>query len=300
MRPTEDAAAYVDDAPALGRAAGVPSAVHHGAGFQAAPALVTPAGASPLLASLHAAVERELARLRIDPIVAAIAIGGAAIIVSFQSFGSVAFFEQHFEARVGAASFAGMYAYLYWFASSLAWLFLLPVLVLVLLPGQRLGDYGLGLGDWRFGLRAVLLLYAAMLPVVALASFRPNFIDYYPMSGYVRDQIGGRPDGAGHALGAFAIYECAYAAYFIGWEFFHRGFLTIGLSRVIGWYAVLVVAVPFAILHVAKPMPEAYGAIAASLVLGWLAIRTRSSWYGFGLHASIAVTMDVLAALHQL
>ena len=97
----------------------------------------------------------------------------------------------------------------------------------------------------------------------------------------------------------FLIYEAFYALYFVGWEFFHRGFLTIGLSRAFGWYAILIVTIPFAILHVDKPMPEAYGAIIASVVLGWLAIRTRSSWYGFFVHASVAVTMDVFAVLHQ-
>jgi membrane protease YdiL (CAAX protease family) len=57
--------------------------------------------------------------------------------------------------------------------------------------------------------------------------------------------------------------------------------------------------VPFGILHAGKPMPEACGAIIASVVLGWLAMRTRSSWYGFAPHASIAITMGLLAVAHQ-
>jgi membrane protease YdiL (CAAX protease family) len=121
------------------------------------------------------------------------------------------------------------------------------------------------------------------------------------MSGWVRGEAQLYADGGSSAhLWSFVLYESAYASYFIGWEFFHRGFLTIGLERVLGWYAVLVVAIPFGILHVGKPMPEAYGAIVASIILGWLAIRTRSSWYGFAVHASIAVTMDVLAVAHRI
>jgi len=237
---------------------------------------------------------------RLDATTVVVLLLGAVIIVSFQSFGSAAFFRAHFASHVDGWPKAQEYDFLYWFGSSLAWLFALPVLVVTILPGRRPRDFGLGLGDWRFGLRAALAIYTVMLPILALASFRPNFIDYYPMSDWVREEIrlyaGGGSNGQ---LTSFVVYEAGYAVYFIGWEFFHRGFLTIGLEPVLGWYAVLVVAIPFGILHVGKPMPEAYGAIVASLVLGWLAIRTRSSWYGFALHASIAVTMDLLAVAHQ-
>jgi uncharacterized protein len=236
----------------------------------------------------------------VDAGAVAVLLLGAAIIVSFQSFGTTSFFERHFAASVEGWPKAGMYDYLYWFGSSVAWLFVLPVLIIIAMPTRRLRDFGLGLGDWRFGLRAAAAMYMVMLPVLAIASFRPNFIDYYPMSGWVRGEIAAYAAGGSSAhLTSFVLYEMAYGAYFIGWEFFHRGFLTIGLQPVLGWYAVFVVAIPFGILHVGKPLPEAYGAIIASVVLGWLALRTRSSWYGLAVHASIAITMDVFAVLHQ-
>jgi membrane protease YdiL (CAAX protease family) len=191
-----------------------------------------------------------------------------------------------------------MYDYLYWFGSSTAWLFVLPV-ALILLTGGSLREFGLGLGDWRFGLRAVAVLYGVMLPVLIAVSFLDGFIDYYPMSDWVRGEaIAYHEGGGGQHLASFFVYEAAYASYFIGWEFFHRGYLTIGLERVFGGYAVLIVTIPFALVHLGKPMPEPYAAIVASLVLGWLAIRTRSSWYGFALHAGVAITMDMLALAH--
>jgi membrane protease YdiL (CAAX protease family) len=239
-------------------------------------------------------------RPRLEATAVAVLLLGAVIIVSFQSFGSAAFFRSHFASHFAAWPKAQEYDFLYWFGSSVLWLFVLPVLVVAVLPGRRLNDFGLGLGNWRFGVRAAAAIYALMLPLLTLASFRPNFIDYYPMSEWVREEIHlYAAGGSSGQLTSFIVYEAAYAVYFVGWEFFHRGFLTIGLEPVLGWYAVLVVAIPFGILHVGKPMPEPFGAIVASLVLGWLAIRTRSSWYGFALHASIAVTMDLLAVAHQ-
>ena len=45
---------------------------------------------------------------------------------------------------------------------------------------------------------------------------------------------------------------------------------------------------------------ESFGSIAAGLALGVLALRTGSFWYGAGLHATIAVFMDLLAGLPRL
>ncbi len=103
---------------------------------------------------------------------------GAIIIVSFQSFGSVSYSDDHFAAQFEGWARAPMYSYLHWFGSSFAWLFVLPIGIIALMPARRLGDFGLGLEDWRFGVRASVGLYAIMLPVLAVASFRPNFIDY--------------------------------------------------------------------------------------------------------------------------
>lgn len=243
--------------------------------------------------------EESSAQRLFDWTTAAILVIGAVIIVSYTSFGKVEFFDDHLASRFDEGRWHEMYGYLYWFLSSLLWLFLLPIIIVALLPGRSLRDVGLGLGDWRYGLRAAVALYAVMLPLLVLASLRPNFADYYPMSDWVRDQVAIFADSGDRShLWPFVIYEIAYALYFVGWEFFHRGFLTIGLSRSFGWYAIFIVTIPFAILHVDKPMPEAYGAIVASVVLGWLAIRTRSSWWGFFVHASVAVTMDVFAVLH--
>ena len=60
------------------------------------------------------------------------------------------------------------------------------------------------------GGRPGLGLYAIMLPVLAVASFRPNFIDYYPMSGWVRGEIAVYASGGSNAhLTSFVLYEFA-------------------------------------------------------------------------------------------
>ena len=48
-------------------------------------------------------------------------------------------------------------------------------------------------------------------------------------------------------------------------------------------------------IHYGKPYLEACAAIIAGVVLGSLAMRTRSIYAGFLVHATVAVLMDVLA-----
>jgi membrane protease YdiL (CAAX protease family) len=48
-------------------------------------------------------------------------------------------------------------------------------------------------------------------------------------------------------------------------------------------------------IHYGKPYLEAHGAIVAGVVLGSLALRTRSIYGGFLLHISVAAGMDLLS-----
>ena len=56
--------------------------------------------------------------------------------------------------------------------------------------------------------------------------------------------------------------------------------------------------VPYNMIHYGKPFLEANAAIIAGIVLGTLALKTRSIWCGFLIHVSVAISMD-LAALIQ-
>ena len=48
-------------------------------------------------------------------------------------------------------------------------------------------------------------------------------------------------------------------------------------------------------IHYGKPMPETLGAIGAGIILGTIAMRTKSIWGGMLIHIGVAMTMDVLA-----
>jgi membrane protease YdiL (CAAX protease family) len=160
--------------------------------------------------------------------------------------------------------------------------YLVPLLAWkVLFPGDRLRDFGLRLAGFRQHLWVYALCVAIMVPVLLLAQRQPDFGAYYP---FYRE--------AGRSWADFLAWEAIYLLQFLTLELFFRGWW-IGATRGYGAGAIFAVAVPYAMIHYAKPYFEAMGALVAGVVLGSLAVRTRSIWAGFLVHATVAVLMDV-------
>lgn len=192
-----------------------------------------------------------------------------------------------------------MFGHLYWFWMGPVVLFALPMTVGCLLLKVRPADLGVQIGDWRSGLKWVFGIYAGFLPVVTTVSFLGTFKRTYPMNGFVGDETLKLLLDKGGSIWPFVIFEISYGLYFIGWEFFFRGLMGFGLFKALGWYSVLVATIPFAVMHVGKPEPEALGSVVAGIALGIFALKERSFLYGALLHALVAWSMDVLAIFHK-
>ncbi|RMG20360.1 MAG: CPBP family intramembrane metalloprotease [Deltaproteobacteria bacterium] len=201
--------------------------------------------------------------------------------------GGVGGYHRLFGSAFSGHPFEPLYDHLYWFGASFVLYGLIPLGIVLLLPGERLRDYGIGLGAWRLGLKVTLLFAAVMVPLVFVVSRIEGlgFTRTYPLD----------PDAV-RSWTFFWVYEPWYALYFVAWEFLFRGFLLFGLARRIGTHAIWVQLIPFALMHAGKPELEAYGSIVAGVALGILALRTRSFWWGAFLHAGIAACMDLVSA----
>jgi len=178
----------------------------------------------------------------------------------------------------------------YWALWRIVGYVILPVLVIRGLLGERVSEFGLSLrGTWAYG-RFYLLLLLGSAPFVVLASFHPEFQAKYPFYTIIE----------GESLWpGFWIWEVLYALQFVSLEFFFRGFLLHGLSRRFGYMAILVMMVPYMMIHFQKPGLEAFGSIIAGFVLGTLALGGRSIWWGALVHVSVALSMDLLAVWHR-
>ena len=72
---------------------------------------------------------------------------------------------------------------------------------------------------------------------------------------------------------------------------------SVGTARTFGLYAVFVQAVPFALLHLNKPLPEALLSIVGGVALGALVWRCRSFWIAVPIHAAQMLVLDFWCTL---
>jgi membrane protease YdiL (CAAX protease family) len=138
-----------------------------------------------------------------------------------------------------------------------------------------------------------VILFGIVLPAVIMVSYTPSFKYHYP---FPWGRAGG---GMPVPLRQLLVWELFYAAQFFSLEFFFRGFMLSALRRSMGAYAIFAMVVPYCMIHFGKPLAETLGAFVAGLILGTLALRTRSIWCGVFIHVSVAVSMDMAALLQK-
>lgn len=208
----------------------------------------------------------------------------AAIALTFlEYFARPGFFVQHFP--LAATAHFGLYPHLWWALWTIALFLGVPAILVRALFRHPLRDYGLNLAIKRKHWWLYLALFVAVFPVVIYAASRSDFQAIYP---FYR--------GAFQATaGAVLAWEMAYLTQFLALEFFFRGFLVLGLGRVIGRASIWLAMVPYCMIHYHKPPAEAFAAIIAGIVLGELAYRTRSIAGGVIVHIGVAATMEALA-----
>jgi len=158
----------------------------------------------------------------------------------------------------------------------------LPAAAVKFLFRERLVDYGVGLGfagqTWQF--------LALLAPVFLLAAYQascdPAFLAKFPIN-----------PRAGASPSLFALHAVTYGLYYVGWEFYFRGFLLFGLRDSLGAAnAVLIQTLASALLHIGSPAAESFGAILGGLLWGVLALRTRSLLAGLGQHYLLGLALD--------
>ena len=176
-------------------------------------------------------------------------------------------------------------SWLWWGICCTVFLVLIPMLVAKLFAQKSPRDLGLRIKGTGRDALTYLALFGLFFPVIWLVSQTEAFQRTYPFYDVGREGL----------TKEFLLFELIYCSQFFAIEFFFRGFMVLGLKRVLGWASVLVMLAPYCMIHYYKPMPEALGAIGAGLVLGTLAWRTGTILYGWALHYGVALSMDLLA-----
>jgi membrane protease YdiL (CAAX protease family) len=218
-------------------------------------------------------------------------VAAAVFLTLMEYFGGRDTFEQFFPSAANDLHNVELYRLAFWALARIVGYGLLPALLVLLLPGEHLADYGLRFKGVSRHLWIYIVLYLAVLPLIVIVSFHPEFKNYYPFLKHGRYQL--------WTWRTLLTWEALYAAQFVSLEFFFRGFLLQSLRRQLGVYAIFAAVVPYCMIHYGKPFLEANAAIVAGIVLGTLALRTRSIWCGCLVHVSVAISMDIAALLQK-
>lgn len=147
--------------------------------------------------------------------------------------------------------------------------------------GWRLTDIGWRMGNIKRGVAWVVASLVIMLPLLVIASRRPEFQNYYPIYTPARCSTFGFLQ---FAIG-IVIYMCA-------WEFLFRGYLLFGGAKAFGVGAIIMQALPFWMAHIGKPVTEFWSALPGGIIMGIIAWHSDSFWAPFIIHAFINVLFN--------
>lgn len=161
-------------------------------------------------------------------------------------------------------------------------------------PQRQLSSF-YGMAPKKKGLILYAVLLGLMIPLITLASFQPDFLASYPT---YHDTNANEFFGVSEWVTA-SIYELCYGWDFVPTELLFRGFLVIGMSKVLGRGAVLPMVIWYCSIHFGRPVGEAISSIFGGYLLGMLALSTRSIWGGLLIHIGIAWGMELAAFLQK-
>lgn len=190
--------------------------------------------------------------------------------------------------RMSSTGFGPLLRYSWWSFWHVVCYVAIPYLTLRFFLRQRLVNYGWRWGETHKHWRGYALLMCPILVFVSLASGREDFVTHYPFYG-----------DAGRSWFDLLVWEMLYLTQFACLEFFFRGYMLQALRPHYGAAAIWIMVVPYVMIHFPKPWLEATGAIFFGLFLAILALRSRSIWGGFGVHAGVAVSMDIASLIQQ-
>ena len=153
--------------------------------------------------------------------------------------------------------------------------------------------YGLRLNGARISNYFWLILF--MIPLIYIASFRPDFLETYPTyTDYYEYKFLQTEQWK-----TVGLYELCYGFDFISVELFFRGFLVVALSRFVGKDAILPMVIVYAFLHFGKPAGETISSIFGGYILGILAFQSRNIFGGLIAHLGVAWGMEYFAYLQR-
>jgi membrane protease YdiL (CAAX protease family) len=213
-----------------------------------------------------------------------ILLSGSLLLIAWKYLCSPEFYAEHLAGVLDIGLAPAAAGAVYSFVGCFVMMGLVPLLVVKFVFREYLADYGVQLGDRVRTLRSFLILAPVFLLAAYIGSGDPVVRAEYPVNKL-----------ACTSGGMFAFHAATYFLYYLGWEFYFRGFMQMGLRDAVGEAnALLIQVMASTLLHIGKPGAETFGAVFGGILWGILVYRTRSLLSGVLQHFLLGITLDWL------
>lgn len=176
-----------------------------------------------------------------------------------------------------------------------ALLFLIPWYIWRKIWKQKLRSIGWQWGNRKWGLILSIIGAFAIIGIGFSTAADPSFAMVYPYERVFVDPAYGQFNVWG-----FLVFEAMYVVlYYIPYEFFFRGFLQFpnpdkNRSKIL---TVLLSTTITTIIHWDAPNTELFAALAVGFVYGFVALGTKSIFYGLINHIAVGLTTNIVCVL---
>ena len=174
------------------------------------------------------------------------------------------------------------------------WVVLRIIIPIVVLYALKIPLSELGIGLPQIDKKFLKILISLIVIVVIV------FVGIYFYKGYFQSYSGQFQAGNFSKLGRVKNFMIFTSSTLIGWEFIHRCFLLMGLIYFLKArdkvdfdtsvkIAICIVWIFEVVFHFIKPKLEAFGLLAGSPILSYVAVRTKSIWIPLIAHFIVEV-----------
>jgi len=200
-----------------------------------------------------------------------------------RSFGSMEFSRRMFP------SLTNFETSLFMFTTAFLIMGILPFVIIVFIFQDPLKEYGLRLGEWKRALPVVFILLALIAGVIVFPASQTQEIQTaFPLDKSITEST----------FNFLRLQFFRGLLFYTAWEFFFRGFMLFGLKKYLdAWMAICIQTIPSCLWHIGMPTGELLSSFPAGFLFGILAICTRSILWGFLLHYSIGIILDMFIVL---
>lgn len=191
--------------------------------------------------------------------------------------GDQSFFVKHFGEYYTDVELLKWAKWAWHHLSSLVLFFIIPIVLIKKGLKDSLSTFGLGIGDWKFGLTATAIAFVVMPFLVYNSSLNEQhrlfYANEFPLQLATSSAL------------YFVYWAITYLPHYLGWEFFFRGYIGFGMKKQYGAFmAIMLQTLLTTLMHIGKPEGETWGAAVGGIYLGLLTYRSNSIWYAVIFH----------------